>query len=152
EQQTATAEVLQVISNSISSATPVFERILESTGRLVTCENAAILVIMPGEMLHLAAFRGPDVAAMQGRYPIPLAQTSLPALMATRRQVCYVDAANEPDVPANTRRIALATPKGSFSVAMTPLMWEGNAIGMLNVSRDPGVKFNDKELSLLRTF
>jgi signal transduction histidine kinase len=48
--------------------------------------------------------------------------------------------------------MALATTKGNFSIAMTPLMWEGNAIGMLNVSRVPGVKFNEKELSLLRTF
>jgi GAF domain-containing protein len=152
ERQTATAEVLQVISDSISNATPVFERILESTGRLITCENAGIFLAMPDGQLHLAAIRGPHAAAIQGIYPRPLAQTAAPIVMAARRQICFEDAANGPDVPALLRQIALATTKGNFSIALTPLMWEGNAIGVLNVSRDPGVKFSDRELSLLRTF
>ena len=152
ERQTATSEVLQVISNSISNPTPVFERILESTERLITFEIAAIFLAMPDEQIDLAAFRGAQAAAMQGLYPRPLAQSLLPIMMATRRQICFEDAANGPDVPTFLRQIALATTKGNFSIAMTPLMWEGNAIGMLNVGRDPGVKFNEKELSLLRTF
>jgi GAF domain-containing protein len=152
ERQTATSEVLQVISNSISEATPVFERILESTERLITFENAAILVTMPDELLHLAAARGPQVAAMQGLYPMPVAQSSLPIMAAARRQLCFEDAANGPGVPAILRQIALATKSGNFSIALTPLMWEGNAIGMLNVARAAGAKFDEKELSLLRTF
>jgi GAF domain-containing protein len=152
ERQTATAEVLQVISNSISVATPVFERILESTERLITFENAAVLVTMPDELLHLAAARGPQAAALQGLYPLPLTQSALPIMAAARRQICFEDVANGPDVPAILRQIAQATKKGNFSIAMTPLMWEGNAIGMLNVARDAGVRFNEKELSLLRTF
>ena len=152
ERQTATAEVLQVISNSISDATPVFERILESTERLITFENAAIFLAMPDEQLHLAAARGPHVAAIKGVYPRPMAQSTAPIVMEARRQVCYEDVVDTPDVPAILRQIARGTAEGNFSIAMTPLMWEGNAIGMLNVARGPGVKFNEKELSLLRTF
>ncbi|HEX7562397.1 MAG TPA: GAF domain-containing protein [Bradyrhizobium sp.] len=152
ERQTATSEVLQVISNSISSATPVFERILESTERLITCDNAVIFLAMPDEQLHLAAFRGPGADAVRGLYPRPLAQTIAPAVIAARRQIVYEDVANHPDVSEGLREAARAIARGTFSAAMTPLMWEGNAIGMLSVSRDPAIKFNEKELSLLRTF
>ncbi len=152
ERQTATSEVLQVISNSISSATPVFERILESTERLITCDNAVIFLAMPDEQLHLAAFRGLGADAVRGLYPRPLAQTIAPAVIAARRQIVYEDVANHPDVSEGLREAARAIARGTFSAAMTPLMWEGNAIGMLSVSRDPAIKFNEKELSLLRTF
>jgi len=152
ERQTATAEVLQVVSNSISSATPVFERILESTERLIPCDNANIFLVMPDEHLHLAAFRGPGVDGVRRLYPRPLAQTTAPVVIAARQQVVYEDAANHPDVSESLREAARASPRGTFSVALTPLIWEGKAIGMLNVSRDPDIKFNDRELSLLRTF
>ncbi|MGZ5261839.1 MAG: GAF domain-containing protein, partial [Burkholderiales bacterium] len=152
ERQTATAEVLQVISSSISNATPVFERILESTERLITCDNANIFLAMPDEQLHLAAFRGPGADAVRGLYPRPLAQTTAPAVIAARRQIVYEDVANHPDVSEGLREAARGIARGTFSAVMTPLMWEGDAIGMLNVSRDPAIKFNEKELSLLRTF
>ena len=35
---------------------------------------------------------------------------------------------------------------------MTPMVWEGQGVGMITVSREPNVGFNDKELGLLRTF
>ena len=150
ERQTATAEVLQVISNSISDATPVFERILESTGRLIDCRNAAILLTTGDERLDCAAVRGPDSDAIAAVYPMPLAQTSAPVVIALRRQVCYPDVANGPEVPTSLRESVAA--RGNYSIAITPLLWEGNAIGMLSASRDAGVTFNEKELGLLRTF
>ena len=152
ERQTATAEVLQVISSSISSATPVFERILESTERLITCDNVTIFLAMPDEQLHLAAFRGPGADAVRRLYPRPLAQTTAPTVLAARRQIVYEDAANHPDVSESLREAARTNARGTFSVVQTPLMWEGNAIGMLNVSRNPDMKFKERELSLLRTF
>ncbi len=150
ERQTATAEVLQVISNSISDAKPVFERILESTGRLIACTNTAIFLAPGDEKLHCAAVRGSNAAAIEALYPMPLAQTAAPMVMAQRRQLCYLDIANDPDAPPSLRAVAEAGV--NFSLAITPLLWEGEAIGSLNVTRDPNVAFNEKELSLLRAF
>jgi two-component system, NtrC family, sensor kinase len=149
ERQTATAEVLQVISNSISDAKPVFDRILESTRRLMITESVAIFLVKEEEM-HCAAISGPNAAAVAAIYPAPLTQTAAPVVIAARRQVCYPDVLNGPDVPASLRRAA--TTVWNYSIAMTPLMWEGNAIGLLSVTREAGVTFSDKELSLLRTF
>jgi GAF domain-containing protein len=149
DRQTATAEVLQAISNSIADAKPVFDRILESTGRLIDSGHAAVFLVNAEEM-HCAAISGPNAVAVAAMFPMPLAQTAAPVVIAARRQVCYPDVVNGADVPASLRGAAVTT--GNYSIAMTPLMWEGNAIGLLSVTREAGVTFSDRELSLLRTF
>ena len=58
EQQTATAEVLQVISSSVTDTEPVFERILASTERLFECRRTAIFLAPGDGQLHLAAMHG----------------------------------------------------------------------------------------------
>ena len=55
-----------------------------------------------------------------------------------------------PDVPPSLRRGGQQA--GNFSILMTPMVWEGQGVGMITVSREPNVGFNDKELGLLRTF
>ena len=152
EQQTATAEVLQAISNSIADATPVFERILASAKRLIASEGAA-LFLMPGDgLFHCAAVLGSSADAVKALFPVPLAQSSAPMLMAKRRQICYLDAAQDANVPASLRRAAAASVAGSYSIVLTPLLWQGEVIGILNSTRPTGVAFNDKELGLLRSF
>ena len=152
ERQQASAEILGVISNSIADAQPVFERILESTRRIIASERVAIYIVAANEQLQCAAMSGQGSALIKAQYPMPLAQTSAPVVIALRRQVCYPDVMNDPDAPDSLRRVAAQTPKGNYSVALTPLLWEGAAIGMLTVARDAGVTFNDKDLSLLRMF
>ncbi len=41
---------------------------------------------------------------------------------------------------------------GNFSIAITPMIWQGGVIGMLTITRGAGLAFHDKELKLLRTF
>ena len=75
EQQTATAEVLKVIGNSLADTQPVFERILDSVERLFDIRQCAVMLAAGDGMLHLAAHRGIGVEAMDRFYPVPLAQT-----------------------------------------------------------------------------
>ncbi len=150
ERQTATAEVLQVISNSIADAKPVFERILESTARLIDCKHVAIFLISGDQKVHCAAVHGPNADAIKQVYPLPLDQTTAPIVLAQRRQLCFPDIANALDAPPSLRAVVEAG--GNCSLAITPLLWEGETIGTLYVTRDPNVAFNEKELSLLRTF
>ena len=151
ERQTATAEVLQVISQSMADAQPVFERILDSAGRLFESEREA-LVLMPGDgQVHLAAIRGTDSEAVKALYPVPIERTSIPALAELRRQICHLDAANDPAAARSLRDAAAATATGSFSIVMTPLLWQDKVIGSLNITRRTGLAFVDKELALLRS-
>ena len=56
EQQTATAEVLQVISSSVEDNAPVFEKILDSCERLFNTEHLGIVVVGDDGLVHPAAF------------------------------------------------------------------------------------------------
>ena len=77
ERQTATAEVLQVISGSVSDPKPVFDKILDSCQRLFGATDLAVF-LTEDEQLQIAAQRGGfpgAVAGIASNYPRPLAGT-----------------------------------------------------------------------------
>jgi GAF domain-containing protein/CheY-like chemotaxis protein len=150
EQQTATAEVLQVISGSVADSQPVFERILDSTERLFACRRAVIFLIPGDGLLHMAARRGPGGAALDAIYPQPIERTAAPLLVAARKQIYFPDVVNGPDVPASLREAGRAS--GNFAAVNTPMLWESEVIGLISVTREPNAVFHAKELSLLKTF
>jgi GAF domain-containing protein len=142
--------VLQVISSSVSDTQPVFERILASTMRLFNCMETAIFLAPGDGQLHFAAGNGPAVTKLAANYPQPLEQTSGVLVINERRQVYFPDVVDGPDVPPSLRRAAEV--QGNFSVVLTPMLWNNEGIGLIAVRREPNATFNDKELSLLKTF
>ena len=147
--QTATSEVLQAIGNSMADTQPVFERILDSVERLFDIRQCAVMLAAGDGMLHLAARRGIGVEAMDRFYPVPLAQTMAGDVVETGQQTYVASAASALASPL-MRRVAGAA--GDFSVVLTPMLWEGRGIGVINLSRAPNATFSEKELALLRTF
>ena len=153
EQQTATAEVLQVISGSVADARPVFDTILDSCERLFAATGLGIYLIDDAGMLQKGGFRAEQVKplrAVAGAFPRPLEGTATELAIRERRVVHYPDVLAAPDAPLPLRRIAEAT--GNYSIAFAPMLWEGLGIGSIQVSRDPPNPFTDKELTLLKTF
>ena len=153
EQQTATAEVLQVISGSVADARPVFEAILESCERLFAANGLGIYLTDETGMLRMGALRGDAVGAVgavAGTFPRPIEGTATAIAIRERRVVHYPDGLAATDVPAPLRRIAEAT--RNFSIAFAPMLWEERGVGAIQVSRDPPNPFTDKELALLKTF
>jgi GAF domain-containing protein/DNA-binding response OmpR family regulator len=150
ERQTATSEVLQVISSSVSDTRPVFERILQSTTRLFNCTGAAMFLAPGDAQLHFAAGTGAAVANLATLYPQPLEQTSASLVISERRQMYFPDVMNGADVPPSLRRAADV--QGNFSTVLTPMLWNNEGIGLLAIRRQPNATFNDKELNLLKTF
>ncbi|WP_192735609.1 GAF domain-containing protein [Bradyrhizobium sp. OAE829] len=148
--QIATSEVLQVIGRSMTDTQPVFERILDSTERLLDCRQVSIFLAPGDGLLHVAARRGTGYEAIDKVYPLPIEQTSAPRVLGERRQVYLPDVMNGADVPSSIRRVVQVF--GNFSVVMTPMIWEGQGIGLISVLREPNAAFTPKELSLLRTF
>jgi len=156
EQQTATAEVLQVISSSVADANPVFDKILDSCERLFAATGLGIYLIDDDGMLQLGGFRGDALGmptatrAVAGAFPRPLQGTATALAIRERRVVHYADVLADPDVPLPLRRVADAT--GNMSIAFAPMLWEDRGVGAIQVSRDPPNPFTDKELVLLKTF
>jgi two-component system, NtrC family, sensor kinase len=150
QHQTATSEVLQVIGSSMADAQPVLERILDIAQKMFDSDGVAVFLAPGDGLLHLAARRGGRTEAIDAVFPLPIEQTAAPSVIGERQQRYFPDVMHGAAVPQSLRQAAQAM--GNFSVAITPMLWEGRGIGMISVTREPKTPFNAKELSLLRTF
>ncbi|HEY2254509.1 MAG TPA: GAF domain-containing protein, partial [Variovorax sp.] len=148
ERQTATSEVLQVISESMENAQPVFDKILESCQRLFSGTQLGISVIGADGLMRLGAHRGSAREMLERSYPRPVDQLSFGRAMFGVFHVADVLA--EPTLPAFMRRIAEEI--GNYAIMVAPLMWEGREIGSIHVTRDAPQGFVEKEIRLLETF
>ncbi|HXO02120.1 MAG TPA: GAF domain-containing protein [Stellaceae bacterium] len=147
DQQTATAEVLQVINSSPGDLAPVFDAMLEKAMRL--CDVAfGSLQTYDGERFRSVAERGlPDAFAdrlRRGYRPSPTHFAS--RLIGGERFVQVFDLA-ESD-----------TAQGAFSIGgmrtllSVPLLREEMVIGIINLARDRVEPFSDKQIALLQNF
>ncbi|HRP27445.1 MAG TPA: GAF domain-containing protein [Burkholderiaceae bacterium] len=150
ERQTATAEVLQVISHSVADTKPVFDKILDSCQRLFATEQLGIFVVQGDGQVHASAWRGSALAAVARNFPKPLEQTMTARVIRERRLIHIADTTAMADVPPALRAVIEQT--GHCSVAVAPMIWEGQGIGVITAARQPPRPFDDKELSLLSTF
>jgi two-component system, NtrC family, sensor kinase len=153
EQQTATAEILTVISNSLSDTQPVFDAIVASGLKLFP--GATVIVALAyGDKVDVAAVGAPDpagVAAVRSRLPIPLTREYMhSAAILDRRVVDIPDAENAPAELAAGARNFLAT--GYRAVTIMPMMRGDVAIGALSVARLAPGPLSDKQVAVLKTF
>jgi len=139
ERQTATAEVLQVISNSVSDTAPVFDKILDSCERLFATAQLAIFVVSDDGQLHAGALRGAAIQAMTQALPTPVDRTATGLAIRERRTVYIPDAAAMSDLPAATRDAVASI--GNYSGVFAPMVWEDRGIGSIMVMRQPPQPF-----------
>ncbi len=150
ERQTATAEVLQVISSSVADTAPVFDKILDSCQHLFATEQLGIFQVRDDGQVEVAAWRGSALEAVVRTFPKPLEQSATAQVLRERRTLHIPDAAAMVDAPSTVR--AVVDDIGSFSIAWAPMLWEERGIGTICALRQPPRPFSDKELALLRTF
>ena len=152
ERQTATAEVLQVISSSIADTQPVFDKILDSCRHLFASENLFIQLIGDDHQLRLAAYNGAERADFERTYPIPVEGSAAERAIQARSVHQYIDVLNGADVPAGLRRFAEQYGKGSYSLMIAPMLWEGRGMGTINILRSPPRPSSRKDVELLSAF
>ena len=150
EQQTATSDILRVISSSPTDEQPVFEAIVENARRLCDAAYSLVLLAEDGQ-LRLAAVRGVDAAgvdALHQAYPRPIARdTTSGRTILDRRIVHLPDSTLDPEYTHPLRdTIALR------SILSVPIFREGSPIGAISVWRGEPRAFSDKQVALLQTF
>ncbi|UCH18420.1 MAG: GAF domain-containing protein, partial [Burkholderiales bacterium] len=150
ERQTATAEVLQTISNSVADTAPVFKRILDSCATLFGADQRAIFLAGDDGLLHAMAVVGDHLQAVAAAVPRPLDDTVSKVAIRERRVVHYPDTAAVPDAPPAVREMTERI--GGYSALFAPMLWEGRGIGSIVLMRQPVKPFDADEIALLQTF
>ncbi|HEY7141753.1 MAG TPA: GAF domain-containing protein, partial [Methylomirabilota bacterium] len=158
EQQTATSEILRVISSSPTDAQPVFDIIVQNVVRL--CDGVFTTVFrFDGKLIHAAAHHqsvtseGLDV--FRSVYPMRPSKDSLIARAILDGVVIHVpDVEDDPNVPPASRQLARAL--NYRSILTVPMLREGHPIGAIGVGRHEVAgharPFSAREIELLKTF
>jgi two-component system, NtrC family, sensor kinase len=149
EQQTATSEVLQVISSSPGELQPVFQAMLENATRI--CEaQFGVLFRYDGSQFERTALVGVPRAYAQyldqrGMFQ-PLPGSSLDRLLRTKALVQTADLAADQDKnPASKYG-------GARSYIAVPMLKEGELIGAIGIYRQEVRTFTDKQIELVQNF
>jgi GAF domain-containing protein/anti-sigma regulatory factor (Ser/Thr protein kinase)/HAMP domain-containing protein len=147
EQQTATSEVLSVISRSPTELRPVLNTIVETASRLCEAYDAVVLLSV-GDKLRFAAHFGP--------IPIDFADWTINRHWTAGRAFVDRKPIHVHDLSALGDEYpdghAMAVRLGHRTILSTPLLRRGEAIGVLTIRRTEVRPFSDKQIALLQTF
>jgi GAF domain-containing protein len=147
EQQTATAEVLQVINSSPGDLAPVFDAMLDKSLRL--CAAAfGFLWTWDGEQMHRLAFRGlPGELLEELRQPLKPPPGSIPERIVTGERVVF-----DIDVLEGPRRSPTLARLGARSCVGVALRNDEKLLGGITIYRREVRPFAEKQLALLENF
>src|SRR5262249_11668335 len=149
EQQTATSEVLRIISSSPGKLEPVFEAVLANAVRICQAKfgNRALY---DGNAFRMAAIlKAPPAFAeflgQRGRF-LPEAGNALDRVWKSKRVIHTIDAAAEP-VPSPSAKLA-----GARTHIAVPMLKDNELIGAITIYRQEVRPFTDKQIEMVTNF
>src|SRR5215468_619928 len=158
EQQTATSEVLQVISGSPGELAPVFETILGNATRICEAKFGS-MYLSEGDAVRIAAMHNVPPSFVEERRRNPLIRlspdTTLGRALATKQTVQIADVQNEPayvNAPSGFTGAQLAKLAGARTVVVVPMLKESDLVGVIIIYRQEVRPFTDKQIELVRNF
>jgi GAF domain-containing protein len=152
EQQTATAEILRVISRSQTDVQPVFDTIVRSAAELCHAMAAGVF-LSDGQVIFLPANYGSSpaaLAAIRAQGPQALDMNTTPGMAILTRSVIHVPDIEDPSAFELAREAGRRL--GYRSMLTVPMLREGEAMGAISVTRREPGRFPDAEVQLLKTF
>ena len=150
EQQTATSEVLQVISSSAGELKPVFETMLESAVRICGAKFGNLLLV-EGDAFRHVALHGAPQAYLEERRRVPVIRprpgSDLDRIRSTKQIVHVADMQLEG--PATAAIVELA---GARTFLNVPMLKDNELIGTIGIYRQEVHPFTDKQIELVQNF
>jgi GAF domain-containing protein len=155
EQQTATSEVLRVISSSPGALEPVFEIMLENATRI--CEaKYGNLYLFSDQTFQIVAAHSASVELASERlrgppiYPAP--GTGLGRVLTTKAAVQIADVLNDPGYPRDHPLRIAAERGGVRTLLAIPLLKDEELVGAITILRQEIRPFTDKQIALVTNF
>ena len=150
EYQTATSDVLSVISRSPSHVLPVLNAIVQTAGNLCRADLALFYSLENG-MYHLVAANNPEATLVKyaSERPIPPGRGSLVGRTALERSTVHLpDCLSDPEFTYQHHQRV-----GAFrSMLGVPLLRDGTPVGVFSLLRTAAKPFSDKQIELVETF
>jgi GAF domain-containing protein len=155
EQQTATADVLGVISSSPGELDPVFQTVLANATRL--CEaNFGILYRLEGGIFQAIALRGAPSAFANFQQSGPISPTpasGLGRIVSTRRPVHIIDImAEQRYIDGDPYAVKAVELSGSRTLVFVPMLKDDELVGSIAIYRQEVRPFTDKQIALVQNF
>jgi GAF domain-containing protein len=150
ERQTATAEILRIISSSPTDVQPTFDAIAKAAATLTGALNGGVYRY-DGSLIHFVAHYGctaDQLAAFHRVFPLPPGRGSITARAIMTREVAHVaDFLADPDFAHPSLS------QGGFNTTLSvPMLRDGEPIGAITISRTEKELFGDEQVDLLKTF
>jgi two-component system, NtrC family, sensor kinase len=157
EQQTATADVLRVISSSPGALEPVFQSMLENAVRICEARFGLLQLYEDGTFrlgaMHNAPAAFVEAITQRGPSYRPGPLTPMARAAATKRLIHIFDYAEEPAYkqrdPVAVRMVELA---GARTIVVVPMLKENEVIGTIHIYRQEVRPFTDKQIALVQNF
>src|SRR5262245_44718239 len=156
EQQTATSDVLQVISSSPGELEPVFEAMLANATRI--CEaKFGTLYPCEGDAFRIVAMHNAPPAFAKARRLQPLVRpgpgTGLYRVASTKQVVHIVDIrAEQPYLEREPSSVTMVERAGARTLLVVPMLKDDELIGNINIYRQEVRPFTDKQIELVKNF
>jgi two-component system, NtrC family, sensor kinase len=154
-QQTATSEVLQVISSSPGDLAPVFEKMLENAVRVCGAEFGIMLLLEDGLVRPAARYNMPPAFAAPRRDVAyhPHAGSVLARAIESKDVAQIADMRTSPAYLEGAQSaVALVELGGARTVAVVPMLRDNEVIGTITIYRQEVRLFEDKQIDLIKNF
>ena len=154
QQQTATADVLRVISSSTGNLEPVFDAILENATQICQARFGT-LNLCEGDALRRVALHNPppEYAMRRGEVFHPHPAGGLGYVVRTK-QIAHIDdiRTSQPYLEGDRAVVGLADLAGARTVLIVPMLKEDELVGAITLYRQEVLPFTDKQIELVRNF
>jgi GAF domain-containing protein len=158
EQQTATSDVLRVISGSSGELEAVFKAMLENATRICGAKFGT-LFLREGDVFRIVSMHGAPKTYIEERLRDPISRpapaTALERALATKRPIQHADISKAPqylNAPTGYTGSQFARLSGARTVLGVPMLKANEPVGAIIIYRQEVRPFTDKQIELVENF